>query len=181
MTYNIDTREFTVYYTEGLGLAAPNEIGTDYYIDVIAEGPKGVGDLTTSFVLTIKNPCYDPNYVEFPVPVKMPPLVKYRLAEGKVNSPLGIQIADQTLLKVLTKPVETPLCQEGIEYEILYLGTPVTTISSPARLEFNTMDELQVSYYTEEVQYLGYTTLTVRAIYQGFPIRRNLQTNNPPL
>lgn len=64
---------------------------------------------------------------------------------------------------------------DGITYEILYLGTPVTTTSSPARLELNSLDEIQVSYYTEEVQYLGYTTLTVRAIYQGFPIRRMMQ------
>lgn len=82
LVYNIDTREFTVYYAEGLGLAAPNEMGTDYFIDVIAEGPPGTPELSTSFVLTIKNPCYDPNYVEFPVPVAMPPLVRYRLAEG---------------------------------------------------------------------------------------------------
>ena len=46
----------------------------------------------------------------------------------------------------------------------MFNGAPVTFTSTPAQFKINRDDQIEVTFFTDQLLYLGYTVLTVRAI-----------------
>lgn len=91
--------------------------------------------------------------------VNMPALQTYKLGDLENLDPPGIRIGDLSLLEITSS-----LCMLGLSYEINFNGMPVSYTSMPAQLVKNTIDELEIAVYTDDIEYLGFSVLTVRAL-----------------
>lgn len=70
-------------------------------VTVTATDPLTGQVLTTTFILTILNPCYDPEYLIFPQPVDMADLYQYYLYQFPEG---GLTVNSNTLLTVEIVP-----------------------------------------------------------------------------
>ena len=119
-----------------------------------------------AFLLTLKNPCIDPDYYEFITVVDMPDYTDYYLYE---NAPDGVLIESNSLVKIVTKPNETDLCMEGIEYSIVWQEETVTEDTWPVALVSADLDAVIVRLYTEDESYVGLSNLNVLATLRWYP------------
>ena len=77
----------------------------------------------------------------------MPEYEDYYLFE---NSPSGILIESISLIDIITIPIETNLCMEGLEYKVTWLDEDVTEATRPVELISADLDAVVVRLYTED-------------------------------
>ena len=168
MTFDFATNTFRVYWTDNLSYVADVEEGTDYVINVVGTNGSTL-QLETAFILTLKSPCFDIDQLEFPEHVELPTFRQYRLGDFAAADPQGLRVDTESMLSVVT-----PLCKQGLSYEVMFNGLPLTYTSYPAKLLLINDSEINVALYTSEIDYLGYNALTVRAILPHIDTSRYL-------
>ena len=90
ISFNPFNREFEIFYTDSLLLSGAEF--RDYTVTV--KCANSITTLSTDYNLRIKNPCINPNFLEFPQEVDMPDQVTYELCSG------SLPISTNSLLQV---------------------------------------------------------------------------------
>ena len=84
-TFDSANPEFAFYYDESLTpltmLDGKVDDSVDYTITVTATDVDGLYPTSGTFVLTVLNPCIDPDHTRVITPLSMPTYLKYRLTD----------------------------------------------------------------------------------------------------
>jgi len=141
-------------------------VSTDYIVSVTGtSGPVVAQSDTSTFTLTLKNPCIDPAYIEIQQ-VALPVDETYVLHDFKVSG--GYTFAHDAF-NIVTQPFQHNLCG-GLTYTATFNGQAINTTTKPPMAYDTATNTFDI--YSEDFILLGDRTITVAASMTDYAVTK---------
>ena len=128
---------------------------------VLGSDPLNTLQTTSSFVLTLKNPCIDPTFVKIEK-VALPKDIKYTIYD--YNDAQGYTFMHESFI-VATQPlVGHSLCGE-LDYAVFFENLQVTSSSRPMKYDSVTRT---FDLYSEDLKLLGLRSIQIQGFFKDY-------------
>ena len=125
-------------------------------------GTAGTLETTQTFLLTLKNPCIDPAFVQIDK-VALPAGLTYDLYD--FDDTQGFTFSHDPFVVTTTPLVGHSLCGD-VHYHVWFEGTLVTDSSRP--LKYDTFTR-SFDFYSEDMNLVGIRTIEVQGYFKDYP------------